>query len=35
MFGRAWATHQSVAQESKLNRSDREQPLRITTATEC
>ena len=27
MFGRAGATHQSVAQESNLNRPEREQPL--------
>ena len=35
MFGRAGTTHQSVAQESNLNGPEREQPLRITIATEC
>ena len=35
MFGRAVATQQFVAQETKLNRPEREQPLRIRIATEC
>ena len=35
MFGRAVAIQQFVAQETKLNRPEREQPLRITIATEC
>ena len=35
MFGRAGTTHQSVAQESNLSGPEREQPLRITIATEC